>query len=180
MFTKLIFQTCWKLNCNINIKPLHMFIFTLFLVDICFVVATSSEEFEVLPSIFFPLKPQFSLHSPPEPHSRCAADFRLSVSMCGNTWWYREFNEAFLKGALLNYCKCCVWIRSQLPWRWWGVGGEEDLHYLWDNYYVKWLKSPFEGVPRPGFLKDRWLYSQQYVAATSVLIFFVFFKYKVI
>lgn len=23
-----------------------------------------------------------------------------------------ELNEAFLKGALLNYCKCCVWIRS--------------------------------------------------------------------
>lgn len=27
------------------------------------------------------------------------ADCRLSAAMCGNTWWYWEFNEAFLKGA---------------------------------------------------------------------------------
>lgn len=104
----------------------------------------------------------------------CCADCSLSAAMSGNTWRYWEFNEAFLKGALLNYCKCCVWIRSHLRWRWWGVHGAEDSRNLWERNLinVKWLFLPSEGQPKDCLCQEETAASRWCAAAAGRFIVF--------
>ena len=83
--------------------------------------------------IIFPFQTLILLvHRSLKLYSLYLADCSLWAAMSGNTWWYWEFNEAFLKGALLNYCKCCIWITSHSRCHWWGVSRVEDLHNLRD------------------------------------------------
>lgn len=80
--------------------------------------AASSHEFEEHPLSFF-----FSTCDPTCTHNACLADCSLSAAMSGNTWWYWEFNEAFLKGG--HYSITVSAASGSYPTcaaRWRGVG----------------------------------------------------------
>lgn len=152
-----------------------MFIFTLFLVDFCFVVVASSEEFEALPLIFFLLSPNSPCTHTPNHilYVLLTAGFQ---HLCAGThggienlmrlFWRGHYSITVSAGSGSD--PSCLDVDEALVERRTCTTCETE------NCHVKWLKSPFEGVPKAWLFQGEMTFSQQYVAATAVLIFFVF------